>query len=386
MYFESIEPDKIGFVPIEESNRLGDKIVHLSADYTTQQLANFDVVIFGVKDGRNSPGNDGTSDAPDQVRKYLYDLKPGKKQITIGDLGNIPAGNEINDTYFAVKSTVQQLLQADVIPIVIGGGQDLTYPVYEGFGAVDRIINLVGVDPKIDYNNQETHNAENYLRKIFYQKPNFLFNFSNIGFQTYFTGHDEIKLLDKFYFDVCRLGYARENIEEMEPTLRNADFLTFDVSAIRQSDAPGCGNASPNGFYGEEACQLVRYAGLSSKLSCIGFFEVNPHLDQRGQTAHLVAQLIWYFLDGVSNRMADFPGEDKSAFIKYIVNAAGKDSDMVFYKSKASDRWWMELPVSHEKEKGLSRHIMVPCSYNDYLDACNHKIPDRWWKAYQKLM
>ncbi|MFN8133913.1 MAG: hypothetical protein U0Z17_01300 [Bacteroidales bacterium] len=34
---------------------------------------------------------------------------------------------------------------------------------------------------------------------------------------------------------------------------------------------PGNANAIPNGFYGEEACQLMRYAGMSDKISSIGF-------------------------------------------------------------------------------------------------------------------
>lgn len=387
LYFENVDLDKIGFIAGKKSERLGDIISHPKNELSQEQLSDFDVVIFGVNEDRNAFKNEGTSSAPNHIRKYLYQLKSGKKPLKIADLGNIPAGSEISDTYFAVKSTVNQLLEANTIPLILGGSQDLTYPVYLGYEENERIINLVCVDARIDHHQSgnEPH-AESYLSNIFYRKPNFLFNFSNIGYQTYFVSQENLKLIDKLYFDAGRLGEVRENIEDVEPTMRNADFLSFDISSVRQSDAPGCGKASPNGFYGEEACQLVRYAGLSSKLSCIGFFETNPLFDGRGQTAHLVAQMIWYFFDGVANRIADFPGDDKSDFIKYIVNASGQDNDLVFYKSKITDRWWMELPVSREKEKDFARHIMVPCSYRDYLDACENEIPDRWWKAYQKLM
>jgi arginase family enzyme len=387
LYFEAVDFNQIGFDPEENTDRIGDQIEYLSSEFSDEELSEFDVLIFGVNEDRNSQKNNGAALAPDQIRKYLYNLKSGKNIPKIGDLGNIPAGSEISDTYFAVKSTVHQLLEAGTIPLILGGSNDLTYAAYLGFEANERIINLVCIDAKIDhYRNDENPNSESYLSNIFYRKPNFLFNFSNIGYQTYFTSNDSLKLLDKLYFDASRLGEVRQNIEEMEPTLRNADFVSFDIASVRQADAPGCGNASPNGFYGEEACQLIRYAGLSSKLSCIGFFNVNPLFDQRGQTAHLVAQMIWYFFDGIANRVSDYPGEDKSGFIKYTVNTSGQDNDLIFFKSKATDRWWMELPVSRKKEKDLLRHIMVPCSYKDYLDACHNEIPDRWWKAYQKLM
>ena len=74
--------------------------------------------------------------------------------------------------------------------------------------------------------------------------------------------------------------------------IRNANLLSFDVAAIRAADAPGVHNASPNGFNGEEACRMTRYAGLSYKLSSIGFFEYNPHYDINARTANLIAEMI----------------------------------------------------------------------------------------------
>lgn len=387
LYFEPVNFEKIGFETAENQNRIGDLIAHPDENFDEDGLSGFNAVIFGVNEDRHSINNEGSAKAPDEIRRYLYQLSAGKKPLSIADLGNIPAGNEVKDTYFAVKATVYRLLKSGTIPVILGGSQDLTYAAYQGFEDFERIINLVGIDARFDNDRtDEDPDSRSYLSKIIYRKPNFLFNFSNIGYQTYFIDPEEIRLLDNLFFDAVRLGEVRDDIAETEPIIRNADFLTFDVSAVRQSEAPGNGNASPNGFYGEEVCQLTRYAGLSSKLSCIGFFEVNPLFDHRGQTAHLAAQMIWYFFEGLAYRTDDYPGEDKSGFIKYIVNADGQNNDLVFYKSKATDRWWMELPVCREKEQKLFRHIMVPCSYGDYVKACSNDIPDRWWKAYQKLM
>ena len=165
--------------------------------------------------------------------------------------------------------------------------------------------------------------------------------------------------------------------------IRNADIFTFDISAIRQSDAPGNAYASPNGFFGDEACQVARYAGMSDKLSSAGFYEVNPSRDN-GQTAHLTAQMIWYFIDGYYNRKKDMPVSNKSGFIKYNVALKQGEQELVFYKSKKSERWWMDVPYPSEKAR-YHRHHLVPCSYKDYETACSDEMPERWWQAFQKL-
>ena len=387
IYFEPVNSEKIQFNSGNSRNCIGHQIVHIDESSTDEQLNEFDAVLVGINEDRNSINNQGCANAPDEIRKYLYQLSSGKNKLKIGDLGNIRSGEQLSDTYFAIKSTVLRLLNTNAKLVILGGSQDLTFPVYLGYEEAGKIINLVSVDARFDNDKaDDSINARSYLSKIIYRKPNFLFNFANIGYQTYFVDQNDIKLLDDLYFDAFRLGVVRQDIEETEPVIRNADFLSFDISSVRHSDAPGNYNSSPNGFYGEEVCQLIRYAGLSSKLTSIGFFETNPLFDPLGQTSHLVAQMVWYFLDGLSGRINDYPDKNADDFIKYIVTTKGIDNDLIFYKSKITDRWWMQLPISREKEKHLYRHIMVPCSYNDYLKACNSEIPDRWWKAYQKLM
>ncbi|UPT68062.1 MAG: arginase family protein [Sphingobacteriales bacterium JAD_PAG50586_3] len=130
--------------------------------------------------------------------------------------------------------------------------------------------------------------------KIITHQPNHLFNFSNIGYQTYFVEQPQIELMQKMFFDVHRLGDVRAKPEECEPVMRNADIVSFDMSSIRSADARSISKPTPNGFYAEEACKVMRYAGLSEKLSCIGIFELTDEEDG-GQTTHLGAQMVWFF-------------------------------------------------------------------------------------------
>jgi len=346
----------------------------------------FDIAIIGVGEERNAFENEGCSLAPNHVRKHLYRLTNLGEKSSIIDLGNFKIGATTDDTYFALSSILEELIKKNTIPVIIGGSQDLTYANFLAYKKLEQVVNLVTIDSKFNLgDNDEEINSNNFLTKIILHQPSYLFNFSNLGYQSYFINKEEVKLMNQLYFDTYRLGQVQQNIEEVEPIVRNADIVSFDVSAIRQSEAPGNKNTSPNGFYGEQACQISRYAGLSDKLTSIGFYEANPVLDQQGQTTHSVAQMIWYFIDGVNNRKRDYPIGTKKNYLKYRVGIQDGENELVFYKSDKSQRWWMDVPYpSHNKIK-FERHLLVPCSYQDYQTACNNEMPDRWWQTFQKL-
>ncbi|MFH0866097.1 MAG: formimidoylglutamase [Bacteroidota bacterium] len=387
IYFEPVSVGDFRSDDDFRPGRIGDIIRSYRNEDGFPSLENIDIAVLGVNEDRNSQNNEGTAMAPDQVRKFLYRLYQGGNKARIADLGNIRRGHEAGDTYFAVKNVLSALMKSRIIPVIIGGSQDITFANYLAYESLGQIINIVSVDSGFDLGNAEQDiSSKAFLSKIIMHQPNFLFNFTNIGYQTYFVDQDAIDLMGKLYFDVYRLGYVRSDIEEVEPFVRNADMVSFDVSAIRQSDAPGNSNASPNGFYGEEACQISRYAGLSDKLTSIGFYEMNPSYDNSGQTAHLVAQMIWYFIDGFYFRKHDFPLKEKNAYLKYRVSIKDHKYEIVFYKSKKSDRWWMEVPCPTFLKNKYERHYLVPCSYKDYQTALKEEMPDRWWQVYQKLM
>ena len=343
------------------------------------------IALIGVPEDRGSVMNDGCGNAPDIIREKFYLLKKSIHPYKIVDLGNIRLGKTLKDTYAALASIMIELLKEGKLPVILGGSQDLTFAQYIAYQQMEETVNIVSIDAKFDLGSTEEEIRSNtFLGKVILHEPNFLFNFSNIGYQTYFVGNEQIELMDKLFFDAYRLGQVRKDVEEVEPIVRNADILSFDVTAIRQSDAPGNGNASPNGFYGEEACQIMRYAGLSDKLTSIGIYEVNPLFDNHDQTSHLVAQMIWYFVDGFYNRKKDLPAQNKSGFVKYRVALKKSENEIVFYKSKKSSRWWMEVPYPNAKIK-YHRHHLVPCSYKDYEIACKDEMPERWWQAFQKI-
>ncbi len=350
------------------------------------ELEGIDLAIVGVRESRNSGNNGGCELAPDAVRTYLYKLYGGGFNVRVADLGNINPGHTTEDTYFALRQTVDFLIRKNIIPVIIGGSQDLTYPQFLGYKDLEQTINVVAIDSTFDLGNpDEDITNTSYLGKIILYQPNYLFNYSNIGYQTYLVDQSSTQMMNRLYFDSYRLGQVRDKIEEAEPIIRQADMITFDITSIKHSDAPANPNASPNGFYAEEACQMMRYAGMNDKLSSIGIYEINPGYDVSGKTSHLAAQMIWCFMEGYYNRKNDFPGRTNPDYVRFHVVLQDEKYEINFYKSKKSDRWWMEIPYPPHKDLKFERHTLIPCSYKDYDLAVKNEIPDRWWQTYQKL-
>lgn len=346
------------------------------------ELADIQIAIVGVLEDRGSKFNRGCSNAPDKVRPFFYQLLFGQWGMEVADLGNIYQGETLEDSIAAVRILVEELRKADVIPVIIGGSQDLTYAAYRAYDKLEQTVNLVSIDNRFDLGQQnEGFQSSNYLSHIVLTKPYNLFNFSNLGYQTYFIPQEEIDLMERMHFETHRLGKLRADLSEVEPVVRDADLVTFDMNAVRQGDSPANALASPNGFSGEEACAIARYSGLSDKVSCFGIFEFNPSLDMQGMSAHLIAQMIWYFIEGVQQRRGDYPFASKNDYTKFTVLVDEGDLELIFYKSPWSERWWIEVPIHQSQHM---RHALIPCNAKDYEAAMSGTIPDRWWKAQQK--
>ncbi|MCW3126722.1 MAG: hypothetical protein JWO03_2380 [Bacteroidetes bacterium] len=381
-------------IPLDQEKVLGDtpyRTAHIGSSITFYEgkpidIESFDLAIISISENRGHPENRGVEDGHANIRRELYKLytPATERPFNIIDLGEIKLGANLKDSYFGLASVILQLLTSKVIPIIIGGTHDMTFGQYLGYQELYTLINMVVIDERIDMNEPvDEMDASSYLMPLLSHSPNYLFNYSHLGYQTYLNDYKAVAMLESLNFDCTRLGMVRQHIEEVEPILRDADMLSIDISAIRMADAPGHVNASPNGFTGEELCQITRYAGLSDKLTSISISEYNPHYDNHNQTSQLIAQMIWYFIEGYYNRKGDMPA-NMDKFLKFTVKFEQHDHELIFWKSKVTERWWMELPYGDKKK--YARHQMVPCSFSDYEMACKDELPDRWMKVYNKLM
>ena len=347
-----------------------------------KDISKYNIAILGVPEGRNSP-NSGSLKSPDIIRGELYKLAkiPGKPKII--DLGNMKQGVTFNDTIAGLTDILSLLIHDHLFPLIIGGSSALVPAIDKALSQQKIRYTLTAVDPRIDFSNERKYpDSFNYLNTIINNHRSTFDHYINIGYQTYLNDQQVINRFLKRRSELVRIGDVRQAIYLTEPLFRDSDVAIFDISAVRQSDAPGTISPSPNGFYGEEICLLSRYAGISDNLKVFGLFDVNPEFDSRSQTSGLAAQILWFFLEGFSQKQFETPVlsvRNSGRFIKYHVRISDLEDDMIFIKSNLTDRWWIEL--SSEKDKNL----YVACSHEDYLKANRNEVPDRWVKAVERL-
>lgn len=379
MVFDFLQPISASveeYIATLSNQTLGKKVVfHTQTDFPV--LDNVAIAIITVNEFRGSE-KDNDDFSFDYFRKQFYSLFPGNWNASIVDLGTIEAGASVEDTYFVVKSLVAKLVKKRIIPVIIGGSQDLTYPMYRAYDNLDQMVNLVSVDNQFDFSKENKLDSESYLSKIIVEEPNNLFNFSNLGFQTYFNSQEEIDLIEKLYFEAYRLGEVSNNIAVAEPVFRDADLVSVDMHSVQSSYSGNFDVFNPNGFTGKEICALTRYAGISDKVTSFGIFNFNPN----GNEVVLTAQMLWYFIEGFCFRSNEYPFGTKENYIKYIVPI--EDEELIFYKSNKTERWWIEIPFLTNVNNKLKRNTLLPCTHEDYLAACEQEIPERWWKAQRR--
>lgn len=338
--------------------------------------SNFKVALIGLP---NQIQNEcGEYEISYEIRKQLALLAKASKPINIVDVGNIIKGATPKDTAFAIGQVVAQLHQHNIATILLGGSSDFGLGNFLAFAANKKTANIISIDSKIHLLFEGDRMSDSLtLDEIVFRNSEYLFNFTNIGYQTYYVPQKELDLLEDLYFDAYRLGNVRNNTKDYEPLLRDADIVNLSFNAIKFSDSPSSSFPSPNGLTGDEACQLSFYSGLSGKTFAFGVYDIEVTNDKKISCA-LASQSIWYFLEGFSNRFIENPRTHKEQFISFTVNNEQTSQEFIFYKSRKSNRWWVEIPV---KEKSL----IISCSLMDYEQAINQEIPDRWWKMFQKL-
>lgn len=311
-----------------------------------------------------------------RFRQFLYKLSINGNGQAIADLGNVRNA----DPAFLIP-LLAELLNSGLCPILIGPEPGTVLAQYKAFLERQQLISLVSVDQQLPFHPEGLNGTEWYLSPILLKKKYKPFYFGVIGAQ----GHQSIprafEWLAQENYDCFRLGNARANLRELEPIIRNADLLSFNLAALKHIEAPAQLQSSPSGFFLEEACQISWYAGMSDKLKCFGLYGYQTGTTD-DQSLQSMALLIWYFMDGFFNRKGDYPSTTEG-LIEYIVDQKELNQQLTFWKSKRSGRWWLQVPVQTSDQ--YERHRLIPCSYNDYKMATQEDLPDRLFNAFKRF-
>jgi formiminoglutamase len=346
------------------------KIIDVYDEYFPD-FSEADVILVGCEEERGIGIGKKNHHAPDIIRAEFYQLFYWHTDVKLADAGNIKPGATLNDTYAALKTVIAELTGIGKTVIILGGSHDLTLAQYYANADKKKVIEAASVDALIDIDIESLNRSENFLMEMLTGEPNYMRHYNHIGFQSFYVHPHMLETMDKLRFDCFRVGSVKENIEEMEPVIRNSNILSFDICAIAHSAAPS-NSISPNGFNGEEACTLMRYAGLSHNINTVGIYGYAPEKDIDNLTAKQISHMIWYLIDGKSRGRRESDLEERDSFIEY--HTAFAEVETTFLQSKRTNRWWMQLP---DKK-------FIACSYKDYLLASSNEIPERWLRAQER--
>jgi len=384
-YFDPVGLDQPEYLLLSGDESFSRNVAVHTPDNPIRDLDRYQIALIGV------PQDDrafikGSRTAPDHVRNFLYLLRKAPKHVAIYDLGNLKITENVNDAYYALRDVYMELRERGIVAVIIGGSQDLSLGLLYALEKFPGINQILTIDPRLDFSEDPKENTTltslNYLDYILDEKRVERFMHNNIAHQNYFVPTRLVEAMEKRYQECIRLGEVRADMKRMEPLVRDASFMSIDLSAVRHSDAPGVSIPSPNGLFGDELCSICRYGGLSEKVNAIGLFELCPDKDINGQSAHLAAQAIWYFIEGFGHRIKENPSDTPGQTRKFIVHMDAAGHDIIFIKSTISERWWMEIPVKNPDTEG---NFFVSCTYEDYQQACNQEIPDRWWRFLHRF-
>jgi formiminoglutamase len=367
-----LEPINLALISHDEGftdKQLGNHIAVFENDLPS--LDNIDAVIVGCGDLRGDGIAFSNTQGPNAVRSQLYNLFHWHSNVQLADLGNIKIGASLKDTYAALQTVIQELIELGKKVIIIGGSHDLSLAQYNVYATLQQQVNVACVDAVVNLNMDSVLPSQNFLMPLLTSEPNYVKHYTHIGFQSYLVHPQMLETIDKLRFDCYRVGKIKESIEEMEPVLRQSQMLSFDIQALQHAHAPS-NSISPNGFNGEEACSLLQYAGMSNSISTVGIYGLHHLKDNEQLTAKQISHMIWYFMDGIYKSKQEASLDETEMFNQF--NVLASDFEINFVQSKRTGRWWMK---AHNND-------LLPCSKTDYVLATNNEIPERWLRYAER--
>lgn len=337
------------YIPAKKDKQLAN---HISTSH--DDLLNHDVVIAGLGLHHES--------YLFHVRNILSRLYHKHIRIRIADAGNIIPGISYADTLVALDDLLSEFAASDARVIFLAEDELMAQTVWK------KILQLHPQESTFVGNMQE--DTEELILEIQSQKKKGSY-FNLAAFQNYLNDPDLLESNEAIGGELLRLGLLRERPDAMEAALRRSGSCFFHTNSVKSSEW-NLSLQQPNGLNAAEACKIFHYMGFSSALK---WSVAGPY---HGAGDALMAQLLWHFIDGANNSREENPASAGNDFLKFYVEQEKENHHFIFYQSKFTYRWWMQVDHPH-KESENTKDIIVPCTEQDYKKAVNGESPDAWW-------
>jgi formimidoylglutamase len=299
--------------------RMGDIVLRGEKNFSDD--ITIGIVGVPVDDGvKRNGGRVGAKGGPDAIRTEFYKRTGfviGKERspssVPVFDFGDVKPGKSLEETHETLTEVVQILVNAGIVPIVLGGGHDIAYPDFAGFSSGKKSVGVINIDTHLDYRKPiPKRNSGTSFRQMLDQhmSPLNAMNLVQIGIQSFANAADHYSELVERGATVFSLRDVRTDgitkvldlAYELATSSTDSLYISFDLDAVHSADAPGVSAPLPTGLTPEEFLTAALFAGKRRKTKIIDIAEMNPKYDVDGRTAKLAALAMMYFLTGFANR------------------------------------------------------------------------------------
>lgn len=288
--------------PESDDRTMGEVVSDEPSDYDKAEL-----VIIGCPQDegvRRNNGRVGAAAAPDKIRQVLYQLTAPPELATgrIVDLGNIKIADSLEETHEVQAQVVAKILAESKRLIVLGGGNDISYPDCLGLSKVHKNILALNIDSHFDVRDNEVRNSGTPYRQLLEEHIIRPENFFELATQPFANAEMFWKYLESKQVAIYTLDQLRQ--QGIEKTLHlildkndsEALFWGFDMDSVCSADAPGVSASYETGLTAEEIISIAAIAGQDSRSKILEISEMNPTYDIDSKTAKLAAQIILCYL------------------------------------------------------------------------------------------
>ena len=278
--------------------RLGDVVMHARADYPAAE-----VVVVGCPQDegvRRNRGRAGAARAPAEIRAalYRYTVSEAHKHLRLFDAGNVKLGETLEETHETLHEVVRQLLTDGKRVVVLGGGNDVSYPDCSALAKVAGRVLAFNVDRHLDVRTDTPRNSGTPYRQLLEEGWIEGSLLHEVGINSFANSASYLRWAEErgvhvhLLADLRRGGVGATVRRIAASSDTDAIFFGFDLDVVHAAEAPGVSDPSPMGLTAVEVCEIADVAAANPRARLIEITEVCPDCDVGGITSRLAANLL----------------------------------------------------------------------------------------------